>query len=855
MFARTSLSLFCDAPWRFATGAVWVSILAVACLTLRAQQNNTTGGAEAVTPELEQLDQLEAFIVEETTVGDSGEILPLGRPVEDVFLGEMTVLEIPRAVTVLTPEAMEQFAIEGFEDLPRAGASMQRPNFFGVAGAPFIRGAQAGVYFNGIKRIHNRNEVPMSFGSLEAMNIVKGPAPVHFGPSNSGGYVNFIPKSPYYDKFRGSVSASVGSWDYYHAQADAGGPTTLFGNPAAWRVSVSGQANSTYYNNLQDDYYSTYLALKSEVAEDVKIFTGFEFYDHRANENAGWNRVTQNLIDNGRYVVGGADPRLTAANYVLTNGSLAGTVVPLNGTADITTINAFFGDQLAAANGANNTDLALAIPVSRWNALGGPVGGGGATAFTHNGVDYYKYNPTYFANGNEALTAPISRQNVLADPDDYNDSKTFLGFFDYVNERNPDQTLTSKFLVEYMQNEKLSSYGYAAEVENFALTNRLEIDREAWIFDRKLDYKVGIEGRYNYSWFVEDFSLEPFNRRDLSTGTIPPESIVYAGPQLLWSQGHASKGRLLQAGLFGLADYQATEKLSVLVGARAEQVFWDYGDPDEWNGTPQGSDVGDTNFINWSVSPVYEVLPGIHLYAAVQGGTTEAPSDHGTYSDGESNFHETELYEAGIKAALFEDKVFAQAAAFYWDRRNFVTTPGGPETRAYRSEGLELEVTALPAKGWTLIGSVTAQKIYNRLSLPFRTRPLTEEEIALYGGAIQYGAPNNLPANPDHERPGFAQVSANLFAIYEFGNGFGLGAGPSWSDGFWGNYEHSLRYPSATIWNANAFYRGDRFEVFLRLNNVTDEEWFRGNDGSFAANTITTPGEPFNARLTVTYKF
>ena len=43
-------------------------------------------------------------------------------------------------------------------------------------------------------------------------------------PTQGGGYVNFLPKSPYYDKFRGSVRTTIGSYDYFNTQVDIGGP-------------------------------------------------------------------------------------------------------------------------------------------------------------------------------------------------------------------------------------------------------------------------------------------------------------------------------------------------------------------------------------------------------------------------------------------------------------------------------------------------------------------------------------------------------------------------------------------------------------------------------------------------------
>jgi hypothetical protein len=98
-------------------------------------------------------------------------------------------------------------------------------------------------------------------------------------------------------------------------------------------------------------------------------------------------------------------------------------------------------------------------------------------------------------------------------------------------------------------------------------------------------------------------------------------------------------------------------------------------------------------------------------------------------------------------------------------------------------------------------------------------------------------------------------LATNLFLIYEWENGFGLGAGPTWRDGFRGNIEGTLKYPSATIWNANLFYRKAGWELFLRLNNFTDTFYFYGNEGDFSANTVSTPGEPFTAQLSITRFF
>ena len=165
-------------------------------------------GAQTTTAE--GITTLEQFIASESALADSGDLLPTSRPVASVF-GEQSVLDSPRAITVLTPELMARFDIQDFGDLGKIGAGTQQLNYYGVPGTPVLRGAVGGVFFNGLQRAYQRNEMPLSFGSFEAMDVVKGPAPAQYGPSQAGGYVNMIPKSPFFDRSRGSLRVTVGS--------------------------------------------------------------------------------------------------------------------------------------------------------------------------------------------------------------------------------------------------------------------------------------------------------------------------------------------------------------------------------------------------------------------------------------------------------------------------------------------------------------------------------------------------------------------------------------------------------------------------------------------------------------------
>ena len=162
--------------------------------------------AQAAAPAGEAVTVLEKFSITESTRYRAGDVLPTSRPVDSVFGADQSVLDLPRSVTVLTPELMRRFDLENLGNLGRIGAGTQAANYFGLPGTPYLRGVKASTFFNGLARAYQRNEMPVSFGSLEALDLVKGPAPSHLGPVPEGGYANFIPKSPYFDRARGSAA-------------------------------------------------------------------------------------------------------------------------------------------------------------------------------------------------------------------------------------------------------------------------------------------------------------------------------------------------------------------------------------------------------------------------------------------------------------------------------------------------------------------------------------------------------------------------------------------------------------------------------------------------------------------------
>ena len=253
-----------------------------AALTAIAQAQESGNGDE----KKGEMTVLEEFTVTAKNLSLTDSLMPTEREISGLFGDTTNILKVPRAVTLLSPAMMDQFNIDDLSDLKKVAAGTQTYNYYGLAGTPFVRGAKGGTFLNGMLRAYQRNEMPLSFGSLEAIDIVKGPAPADFAPTQIGGFVNLIPKSPFYDEASGSLSLDLDEWGMQRVSADVGAPFLLPGEtPAAFRLSLTSQDGEMYWDDVDNDYTSVYAALKFQPADDVSVFVGGEYFDFQSNEN------------------------------------------------------------------------------------------------------------------------------------------------------------------------------------------------------------------------------------------------------------------------------------------------------------------------------------------------------------------------------------------------------------------------------------------------------------------------------------------------------------------------------------------------------------------------------------------
>ena len=628
-------------------------------------------------PTDETVTELEQFIATETALADSGDILPTSRPTSSVY-GEMSVLQAPRAMTVLTPELLRQFDIQDFSDLGRIGAGTQQRNYYGVPGIPVLRGAQSGVFFNGIQRAFQRNEMPLSFGSFESMDVVKGPAPAHLGVSQAGGYANLLPKSPYFDRRRSMVTAEIGTDEQYRVQLDSGAPFLLGDRPAAYRMSLTGQYAGSPYDRVRNDFVSLYGSVKVQLSPRTTLFTGAEAFRFKSNENAGWNRPTQSLIDRGEYVIG--EPINIASTawsdranryQLYQNPAL---VVP----ADVIDAGLANGDITGAQRDAL---LNLANPLDRATAYAG-IGAEDLASITPTNSGY-QYTPEYFAAGGHVFTSPLSAGTVLASDEDFADADNFLYFADLVSRRDSGAMLKTQFLLDYISTDKRSTYGYATTTDQLVMEAKGSY-RQSYAF-LNTTLTSGLSARRTKATTLQDFFDEPFSRRDITRPAISDNSVIPVGEQTdpdgvnFWSptaQGGANaESTLWLFSAFAFAENQLHERLATYTSLVLTHAPYDTKYPDGVDRVPADDPRRDPvsdekNFTSFSFSPVWAATDQLRFYATFQRGTSIDPLDGGAII-GKGNFAENTMDELGLKLSLADDTLFASLAAYQWEQTAF----------------------------------------------------------------------------------------------------------------------------------------------------------------------------------------
>jgi iron complex outermembrane receptor protein len=530
-------------------------LLSASLLTLAAG-----GGAYA---EEQVADQVDTVLV---LARDKAGLLEK-QPSNTVFGLDKPLIETPRSASLVSDLTLERFGIETLDGVSAVSPGTHTASFYGVAGALNIRGTLAENYFRGFKRVENRGTYSTPIGGAARIEILRGPPTPVYGAGKVGGLVNFIPKSArdegrFLAEPEGQVTATFGSYNKKLLTGQFGAPLSL--GAAEGGVYVYGEVEDShsYYRGIYPRHQTLELSADFDLGNGWSTaFGGMAFHSDGDVQTPGWNRLTQDLIDNRNYITG-RDTTLKDADG---NGRLTPNEVGFYPYAS-----------------------ALYLPY-----YGFPTSDGLHTLDTGLG------------------TTKLNRHTVYISPADFSKTTTGTLYFDLAKDLGGDRILKLQLFHDTQDNERFVSYGYPSAVDAKVSEARITLALPTTMGAVSAKTLVGashrrFEGRRRESY---NSGLIALDRRDIAFGATPTDTIdspfsSEAGDiGLKWENDNRSKWS--QSGVFFTSDIEAG-RWNLILGGRYDHYDVESEDTGFLSYTIAGRQSDDRDKATYNASLTYK---------------------------------------------------------------------------------------------------------------------------------------------------------------------------------------------------------------------------------------------------------
>ncbi len=774
----------------------------------------------------EDVAELETFVAEEAVEDDIG-IIPTG-PIESVFGFDKTLLETPRSASVISIETMEQYGITEIDDLVVLAPGSFTQSFFGAAGALDLRGTPGEVYFNGIRRLENPGNYATPIGAADRIDIVRGPASVISGPSRIGGYLNFVPKSAraetgqYLEDPSGEISFTGGSYRKGVLAAEVGGPGRIGEKDFGYYIYGEVEDSDSYYDNTEVVSNLLQATFNMDLDTKSRITFGGMYYDWKSNQVAGWNRLSQDLIDTGTYVTGSPFPMDTNGDGSISHQEYGG-----DGGLESYT---FMGPSAATAE--------------QYIAAG-------------MGLD-----PSTVG------TAILKGNQVLVAPDDELLSESIVLYADYEYDINEEWSLLNKLYYEDYDNYGTNAYGFSQQGESSVWENQLQL-----AFNKAYDgFEVSaiISPSYRDTEFERgsDYANEYFDRRDLTGPSTALDRRLLA-VRIDDDYKNYVIGDYSVLGVAALVDLQTDAGLDLLLGVRQDtidlksEMIADKTLPSSGREDFVGTDEQDA--FSWTASLTYNTPIGLSPYVTLSEQVTVVASqmadlDPDQVADGDS-VASSELTEYGVKGSFLNDQLFVQANYYEQERTNF-NSQDSVTNQVSRGEGVELEVRYLVSEALTLTFGYSDLEVTNLTTLEdgrrfsfFGAGDLPDIDPSLFYGGAAIGNIWAAESNPKAIRAGIPDRIMSASVIYDFQNGVSGFASVTDVASVYSGYSQAVKLPAYTLINAGVKFDMGDWSITVNGKNLTDERYFRSNFPNLFGSTIVLPELPRHYQVNASYKF
>lgn len=688
-----------------------------------------------------------------TVTGDPLRALGSG-PSESAMGFSKSLLETPRTVSFISEQQINLFGISTVDDLQRLVPGTFTNTRYGLQGGVMVRGVPSDMYYRGMKRLQMQGHVRTVLSAMDGIEVIKGPPSPIFGMGRIGGYQNLVPKSSrastgqYMSDYSGFMQTSQGSYDRNEIQGGFGGPFKPGGKEGGFYVFGLFEDSDTFVKQVgaRQEFFQGTVALEDALGGFRLEFGGQA--QQSITSGALFSRITQDLVDNERYITG--QPMVN---------------LDLNGDGRIGVVESYTASPVRGNINAGNQALQqrFAWPRDSSGALLDADNFPVVPGIPQQMLNYLNAHPEincYAADVMRAMPAggplPISGQlpvGMVLDPCtvgyapvDYRSNGAYereqnanqrLAFIDLINDDNPDFTMKNQFLYDNINSFKDSWQPYGedqyikAVEEKFTITKRISDENlpdwvrinmlgsvnyrktQGWIRSSGGDFNWRQDVYYNggYSYPNTMFWTQHTNP-DYATGA--PDTRMLSS-----EQDNAGLGVMFDIDLFTNTNimvggrYDQTDATALEIPAFSEQLGTSpapgvvctapvAGCPGRFVGTPSTASASDEGR-SWSVSISQQVGDRWRPYLTLAESSLLLASSNDLVQRsivaGGNLVGEAELKEVGIKGAFFEDKLQWTSSAFEQTRID-ITSPDDPSDAADVSSsvtrGIETEIRWVP---------------------------------------------------------------------------------------------------------------------------------------------------------------
>ena len=810
------------------------------------------------------------------------------------------LVETPRSVSFISEEQITLLGINTADDLTRAVPGTYTTTRYGLQGGIDVRGVAADIYFRGMKRLSMQGHARTSLAAMDTVEVVKGPPSPIYGMGKIGGYTNLVPKSAraqigtYLDHSTGFATATAGSYDRTEASIGAGGPMSVMGKTGGYYVYGLMEDSDSYIEQVE----AHQKILQSTFSVDnfvgpFRLETGGQWQNSQTS-GAYMNRVTQDLIDSGRYIRGEPLAFLDGNNDGQVGFLETHQYSPVStAIRPIEAYNQPLRQQFDWPTDAEGNPLDLSefpkvsgVPQSMLNYLNAhpevnceaanvmrSMSAGGV-------IPRSGYLPVGFVMN--PCTTGYDKVNRRRDGafEQLQNAVLMVGYVDLIYDTNPDFTLKNQLFYDMMDTYKDSRLPYGEEQNIYAFEDKVTLTKR--VPSRYLPNWMTVNSLTSVNYRLTHTSIESSggdwdHRQDVMGGErghlepntrfwnqIYNDSLATGAPQT-----RNAHSEYWESGMGVMFDINILRKTNLILGARYDYSkvdsedglrFSEYGgdytiNPDTGllnvgsylsPATASGSDKGGS----YSASISHELPYGIRPYFTYARATIQLASSNDLVSRSiaeAGHLGEAELKEGGIKASLFQDKLFVSFAYFDQVRTDVSNPADDPSVGAYvsstQTKGYEAEIKWSPSgRGYvSLYGTYYDPRyLFNTndsyelfgAALGFEDviSPTTGEvlypaDAYVFGGRARVTVPSEITAEYD-KVGGIPQHTYGLNAYYKLTQRLGVQLGGTYFSSYWTNRLHNVKLPEAYLMNAAITYDIANFNFKLNGYNITDEEYW-----------------------------